>query len=172
MKRLRTAYVHLFLVHLEVLTVLSKLQAITCIDSFLDKHKRLDLIIGQPLRLKKKRVPKIPKPPKTIPSEKAAGRVHSFSGDVVQANPASTSAKPTPAAIPVTGGSSGKSVTTIPTDFPRPIAGPSKRPSPANEEPLRNKKARQADATLCAICGCMPHHLIKDCPKVTAGPKR
>ena len=50
-------------------------------------------------------------------------------------------------------------------------AGSLKRPgSPANE--TAKKKPKSIPTSSCPICNRSPHHLVKDCPIVTAGPQR
>lgn len=50
-------------------------------------------------------------------------------------------------------------------------SGSLKRPgSPAGE--TAKKKPKPIPASRCPICNRSPHHLVKDCPVVAAGPQR
>ena len=50
-------------------------------------------------------------------------------------------------------------------------SGSLKRPgSPVGE--TTNKKPKPIPASCCPICNRSPHHLVKDCPVVAAGPQR
>jgi len=50
-------------------------------------------------------------------------------------------------------------------------AGSLKRPGPSADETAK-KKPKATPTSSCPICNCSPHHLVKDCPIVAAGPQR
>jgi hypothetical protein len=137
------------------------------IDHTLKERGKLHLVYNQPLRLVEGK------------SKASISAKRTKSHDQVPPMRLSSSyptTNPHPQRLPrevsygdVPSSSSKSSAGNKPLETPAPLLTSLKRPSDA----LNSVKKKQKTASYpgCAVCGG-PHHLVKDCPVTTAGPKR
>ncbi|KAJ7487418.1 SNF2 family DNA-dependent ATPase [Mycena galericulata] len=123
-----------------------RLAAIAAIDEVLHQRGHVSLVLGQPLEVVER---------STVVTKKAKSPDQAsrpFVTSTAAPGNSSSAARPPP---PQTNA----------------IASSSKRalsPDPGNSA---QKKPRQSVSQACIICGKTPHHLAKDCPVVSEGPK-
>ncbi|KAJ7654999.1 SNF2 family DNA-dependent ATPase [Mycena polygramma] len=133
-----------------------RLAAIQAIDELLHQRGHMHLVLGQPLEIVERSVADLPPRKKSKPT----------------AAPDQTARASGPSSTPA-GNPTASSSTARPPAQSNAVASSSKRtlsPTPAANPP--HKKPRPSSSLSCIICGSSPHHLAKDCPVVSEGPKR
>ncbi|KAJ7900162.1 SNF2 family DNA-dependent ATPase [Mycena olivaceomarginata] len=128
--------------------------AIEAIDEVLHQRGHAHLLLGQPLEIVERSTADHPPPKKAKPS---TAQDH-------------VSRPSVSAGIPVASSSTAR-----PPAQSNAVASSSKRalsPTPAVNSPHKKPRASSSTSTTCIICQSSPHHLAKDCPAVSEGPKR
>ncbi|KAJ7932575.1 SNF2 family DNA-dependent ATPase [Mycena leptocephala] len=126
-----------------------RLAAISAIDEVLHQRGHMHLVLGQPLEVVERSTADLP--PKKKPKPPTAPE--QTSGPSANAVASSSSSRP-PAPSNAVASSSKRTLSPAPTANPP------------------QKKSRPSASLTCIICGTSPHHLAKDCPVVSEGPKR
>ncbi|KAJ6519648.1 SNF2 family DNA-dependent ATPase [Mycena sanguinolenta] len=127
--------------------------AIEAIDEILHNRGHMHLVLGQPLEIVERSTVDHPAYKKSKPTT-VQDQASRPSGSSAAGNPAASSA------------------TTRRPAQQNAVASSSKRTlSPTPTENTSHKKPRMSSSP-CIICGTSPHHLAKNCPAVSEGPKR
>ncbi|KAK7064375.1 chromatin remodeling factor mit1 [Favolaschia claudopus] len=145
----------MLLLHPEDEPLEKRIAAIEAIDEVLHKRGHMHLVVGQPLEIVERSVADHPAPKKSK---------HSTAQD----DNTSRTSRPLAA-----GATAAVAASTDRHTQSNAVASSSKRTlSPAPGTTSSHKKPRTSSTIACLICQTSPHHLAKDCPVVSEGPKR